>query len=156
MCRLSLADQPAGGVITAFRLQCHVHAAGPHAGCGSNGWSLSRQPIQPVGLSRRRGELHGRPGQQPGGSQVGSEEAAGKDASGDTSTQTTRPAPPLPAICRQQRVHLHGGPGGGGAECTGQPGSVSTSCSITLHTHLPCRNKKNGVKSNRNKIYQWE
>ncbi|TMS18460.1 Transcriptional repressor p66-beta [Larimichthys crocea] len=123
--------QPAGGSVPALRLQRHVHEPCPHAGGGSSGsrrgcgWprrSFGRQPVHHVQLGQRRSELHGRPGQQPGGGQAGPEEAAGENPAGDPSTQTPRPTSPLPALRRQQRVHLHGGPGGGGAERARQSG----------------------------------
>ena len=127
---LNTGHQPADGGLPALGLLLgHLHEPGPHAGRGRGrggrrrGWRSRgrgrRESLQHA--QRQLGGLHAGPGQQPGGGQAGPAQAAGEDPAGDPAAQAPRPAPPLPALGRQQRVHLHGGAGGGGPERHRQP-----------------------------------
>uniref|UniRef100_A0A493TKN7 Uncharacterized protein n=1 Tax=Anas platyrhynchos platyrhynchos TaxID=8840 RepID=A0A493TKN7_ANAPP len=68
---------------------------------------------QPQCSERRR--------QLPGSRQACPAQAAGEDAAGDPTPEAARAPASLPAERSQQRVHLHGGAGGGGTERYRQP-----------------------------------
>lgn len=118
---------PAGGSFSALwllLLLSHLHEPDPHAGSRSRGRGqrgVGGGGGQPLSHTQPRGDigglLHGRHSQQPGGRKAGPEEAVGENPAGDPASKATGAAPPLPAVSGQQRVYLHGGPGGGCAEC---------------------------------------